>query len=67
MAGVFRAQGDYDKALEYYEKALAVCKAKLGEAHPYTQDAQLSVQIMKMLISLGIDEEQLLELIKRKL
>ena len=66
MAGVFRAQGDYDKALEYYEKALAVCKAKLGEAHPYTQDTQLSVQIMKLLIELGIYEEQLMELIKQK-
>ena len=66
MAGVFRARGDYEKALEYYEKALTVFKIKLGEAHPYTQDTQLSVQFMELLIGLGIDEEQLMELIKRK-
>ena len=39
---------------------------KLGEAHPYTQDTQLSVKLMKLLIELGIDEEQLMELIKQK-
>ena len=67
MAGVFCAQGDYERALEYYEKALAVFKMKLGEAHPYTQDTQMSVQIMELLIDLGINEEQLMELIKQKL
>ena len=66
MAGVFRAQGDYAKAKVYYEKALEVYKMKLGEAHPYTQNAQMSVQIMDLLLEFGIDEEQLMELIKRK-
>ena len=66
MAGVYSEQGEYEKALEYYEKALAVFKMKLGDAHPYTQDTQMSVQIMELLIDLGIDEEQLMELIKRK-
>ena len=40
---------------------------KLGEAHQYTQDTQMSVQIMELLIDLGINEEQLMELIKQKL
>ena len=39
---------------------------KLGEAHPYTQDTQLYVKLMKLLIELGIDEEQLIGLIKQK-
>lgn len=63
MAFLFRAKGEYERALDYYEKALIVRKMKLGEAHPYTQDIQLSVQIMKLLLKLGIDEEQLMELI----
>ena len=63
---LIEAINDYRKALEYYKKALTVYKMKLGEAHPYTQDTQLSVQIMKLLIELGIDEEQLMKLIKRK-
>ena len=46
---------------------MAVFKMKLGEAHPYTQDTQMSVQIMELLIDLGINEEQLMELIKQKL
>ena len=50
IARVFRAQGDYAKALMYYEKALAVRKAKLGEAHPYTQNTQRSVQKMEQII-----------------
>lgn len=29
----------------------------MGEAHSYTQDNQLSVLIMELLIELGIDEE----------
>ena len=51
--------------LDYFDNRIANVK------HFFTinnlQGTQLSVQIMKMLISLGIDEEQLLELIKRKL
>ena len=65
IAGVFRTQGEYEKAMEYYERALIVRKMKLGEAHPYTQDTRLAVQIMKLLLKLGIDEEQLMEHIKR--
>ena len=36
IAGVFRAQGDYGKALEYYGKALAICERVLGTEHPDT-------------------------------
>jgi tetratricopeptide (TPR) repeat protein len=36
MAEVYRAQGNYGKALEYNEKALAIREKVLGKAHPYT-------------------------------
>ena len=58
---------DHELGVYYYENALAVRKMKLGEAHPYTQDTQLSIKIMELLIDLGINEEQLMELIKQKL
>lgn len=36
IAGVFRAQADYEKALEYYGKALAISERVLGTEHPDT-------------------------------
>ena len=36
MAGVYKAQGDYEKALEYYDKALKVKERTLGNDHPST-------------------------------
>ena len=39
---------------------------KLGEAHQYTQSTQQALEIMRLLIELGINYEQLIELIKRK-
>ncbi len=36
MAGVFWAQGDYEKALSYYGKALAIKERVLGTEHPST-------------------------------
>ena len=36
MAGVYYAQGDYGKALEYYGKALAIFERVLGTDHPDT-------------------------------
>jgi tetratricopeptide (TPR) repeat protein len=34
MALVYKSQGDYTKALEYYEKSLEIELAKLGADHP---------------------------------
>ena len=36
IAGVYQAQGDYAKALEYYQKNLAICEKVLGVEHPNT-------------------------------
>ena len=36
MAGVYQEQGDYEKALEYYGKALEIVERTLGNDHPYT-------------------------------
>ena len=33
---MYREQGDYVKALEYYEKALAISERVLGKEHPDT-------------------------------
>ena len=61
---MYQAQGDYDKALEFYEKALTVFKAKLGANHPYTQSTQLSAEIMELCLMTGLNEDQLIEMIK---
>ena len=36
IALVYDDMGDYDKALEYYGKALEIVESKLGKDHPYT-------------------------------
>jgi tetratricopeptide (TPR) repeat protein len=36
IAAVYFHQGDYDKALEWYGKALAICEKVLGKEHPDT-------------------------------
>ena len=38
MAGLFEEQGDHDRALEYYRKALAIREKALGPDHPDTLD-----------------------------
>ena len=36
IAGVYHTQGNYEKALEYYEKALVIQEKVLGKEHPNT-------------------------------
>ena len=64
MAGVYKEQGDYEKALKLYEKAFTVFMAKLGVNHPYTQSAQVSVEIMKLCVMTGLNEDQLIEMLQ---
>ena len=64
MAGVYKAKGDYEKALKFYEKAFTVFMAKLGVNHPYTQSTQLAVKIMKLCLRTGLNEDQLIEMIR---
>ena len=41
MANVYNQQGDYAKALDYYEKALSIKLKALGQEHPRVeQDSQ---------------------------
>ena len=37
---VYKKKCDYDKALEYFEKALRIFKSTLGDSHPNTQTVQ---------------------------
>ena len=34
MANVYYSKGEFDRALEFHEKALAIQKKMLGEEHP---------------------------------
>lgn len=40
---VYRKLGDYDKALEYHNKALEIQKAVFGENHPYTASSYVNI------------------------
>jgi tetratricopeptide (TPR) repeat protein len=40
IGSMYYQQGKYREALKYLEKALEICKAKLGEDHPYTKGTQ---------------------------
>jgi hypothetical protein len=62
---VYRAQGDYDKALEYYRKANAVFLSVFGENHPYTQGTDLSIQFMELLEMTGMTEDEFWEMVKK--
>ena len=39
MGKVHKLKGDYDKALEYYNKSLAIRLNALGEKHPDVADS----------------------------
>ena len=46
MAGVFRAQGEYEKALEYCGKDLAISERVLGPEHPSTATTYNNMAVM---------------------
>ena len=50
IAGVFYAQGEYEKALEYYEKALSIRTARLGKDHPDTKATIRAIERLKSLL-----------------
>ena len=49
IAIVYKKQGKYEEALEYYNKALTIYINKLGEDHPYTKLTQNNIRICKNL------------------
>ncbi len=36
IAGVYYAQGEYEKALEWYDRALKIYEKVFGKQHPHT-------------------------------
>ena len=51
MALVYRDQGDYEKALKYFEKALDICTGKLGLNHPNTIVVKENLDDLKQFLS----------------
>jgi tetratricopeptide (TPR) repeat protein len=43
---VYDAKGDYDKALEYYGKALEIMESKLGKHHPSTATTYNNIAVV---------------------
>lgn len=50
------ALGDYETALKHYRASLVVYSDKLGTEHPYTQETQLSIMVLEMLIDMEEEE-----------
>lgn len=46
MAGVYNEQGEYNKALVYYEKSYHILKIRLGKDHASTKDVQKNIDIV---------------------
>ncbi|MCB9109541.1 MAG: tetratricopeptide repeat protein, partial [Anaerolineales bacterium] len=44
LAALLEAQGDYEAARPYLERALAICEAVLGPDHPNTQTVRLNLE-----------------------
>ena len=49
MGGVFHSQGDYPKALEYYEKCLEIRLSTLGAEHPSSLQTSRAVERLRTL------------------
>jgi len=47
IAGVYKDQGDYPKALKWFHKSLAICEKILGPEHPYTISTKESIAAVK--------------------
>jgi tetratricopeptide (TPR) repeat protein len=48
---VYRTQGDYTKALEYYFKALAIVEKVLGPNHTYARITRENIEICQSKIN----------------
>jgi len=46
MANVYDSQGNYEKALEYYGKALTIKLASLGDKHPSTAQTWFNIGLV---------------------
>ena len=46
IANVYDANGEYDRALEYHEKALAIIEKVLGREHPYTASSYNNIALL---------------------
>ncbi|MDO4803673.1 MAG: tetratricopeptide repeat protein, partial [Lachnospiraceae bacterium] len=50
MALVYQAQGDYEKALEYYKRAYSIRLSRFGENHPYTKGTKRGIEVVESLM-----------------
>jgi len=39
--------GQYEKAIEYFEKALTICRLRLGDDHPHTKTVRENLEITR--------------------
>ncbi len=53
IAVVYWNMGKLDLALEYFQKALAIREARLGEDHPDTKKTKEALDILKKQMSQG--------------
>jgi tetratricopeptide (TPR) repeat protein len=47
IAIVYNSKGDYDNALDYFNKALTIYKSALGDSHPDVADTRNNVKLLQ--------------------
>jgi tetratricopeptide (TPR) repeat protein len=64
LASIYRDKGDYDRAIEFFEKAIAIEEEKIGKDHP---DTAISYDNLASVYSFKGDYDRAIELYERAL